>query len=380
MWIENLLDAFWLLWKESGRLAGLKFGEVHFLDFTVPFIAGIIILALVAGKVIWLFWWGDSFSYRYSGHSVSRTYRQGAAAKVFTAVPKVIFACGVAIILLALSEPFFEQIREDKKIIQSRVRIDLRDGSGSMEEIFSGTSKSKVQVAVEAHLEFLKMREGKNDRVSFWIFASFPHLVEDFIVDHELYYQQVMDAPWISWGGNIEDFFNSRPEWHIPKERYAVVGGETGGTDMILALQAIVKQFDEDEKQLKIKNERRAILMITDAQVAGFPVNELKELRRRKIRPYIIWIKSTPAEGGTAVPPELALRVREYGGEYFDVTDSNSLKRAYAAIDKLESVEVEITEKIFRWPVFQMFILGAVAVMLLAVIIALVMEPFSTYP
>ena len=282
---------------------------------------------------------------------------------------------------MALAEPFLEQTREEKKVTESRIRVDLRDGSSSMEQLFPRTSKIKAQVAAESHLEFLKMRESKNDRVSFWLFASFPHLVEDFIIDDELYYQQVEDAPWLIWGGDIEDWFKKNPNWHIPKERYGIVKGDGGGTDIVLALQAIIKYFDQDEKMLKgpsanTRKTKRSILVITDADVNAFPKNELEGLRKRNIRPYVIWIKSSAGSS----PPEFAQRIREYGGEYFDVADENSLKRAYESINKIESTEIEITRKSFKLPLFQNFILMAIVVRVIAVLTTLLFEPFGIYP
>ena len=39
---------------------------------------------------------------------------------------------------------------------------------------FPDTNKSKAEVARDAHLEFLDMRRDKNDRVSLWLFSTYP--------------------------------------------------------------------------------------------------------------------------------------------------------------------------------------------------------------
>lgn len=379
--IDQFIGIFYFLRKEIYDFLSLNFNEIYYSDLRISLIIGLTLLGAVILKIIWRWLRHDKNSQKYSGSEIERYFFQGLTVKLYNLIPKLIFALAISGILLALAEPFLSQIVEDKKIIESRIRIDLRDGSGSMEQLFPDSKKTKAQIAAETHLDFLKMRLGKNDRVSFWVFASYPHWIEDFIVDDELYFQQVEDAPWIVWSGNIEEYFKQNPNWHIAKERYGSISGEGGGTDMVVALQAIIKQFDQDEKRLKLSGTnvskmKRSILMITDAEVNSFPVNELEALRMRNVRPYVILIKSS----NQADVPEFVKRIRDYGGEYFDVSSRASLIRAYEAIDKLEAVKVEITRKSFKFPIFQKFIFVSFVIMVVSILMALVIVPFEIYP
>ena len=117
-------------------------------------------------------------------------------AKAFYSVPKLLLALAVVALLVAVSDPFLTATEEVTGDVESRVRIDLVDTSLSMAWDFPPLEKSRAGVAREAHLEFLEMRRGKNDRVSLWVFSSYPYMIDDFVVDDDLYYFQVMDAPY----------------------------------------------------------------------------------------------------------------------------------------------------------------------------------------
>ena len=121
-----------------------------------------------------------------SGHDVPRLCRRGVAGRACHAVPKIILALAVAMGLVALSDPFLTSTERITGNVESRVRIDLVDTSLSMAWEFNNTERSRAEVAREAHLEFLRMRREKNDRVSLWLFSSYPYRVDDFVLDDEL--------------------------------------------------------------------------------------------------------------------------------------------------------------------------------------------------
>ncbi|MDP3792964.1 MAG: hypothetical protein Q8Q89_04550 [bacterium] len=378
---DRFIGIFYFFRKETSDFLSLNFNEIYYSDLRIPLFLGSILLVAVIFKIIRYWLKRDKNSQKYSGSEVDGYYLQGLMVKLLYLIPKLAFALAIVGMLLALTEPFLSQTREDKKTIESRIRVDLRDASTSMAESLCDTKKSKSQVSAEAHLDFFKKRIGKNDRVSFWVFASFPHLMEDFIVDDELYFQQAEDAPWILYGDNFGEFFENTPNWQVPQDRHGIVSGEGGGTNMTLAFQAIIKQFDKDKRRLEISGTdvsriQRSILIITDAEVSAFPANELEELRIRNVRPYVVLIKTS----NQAEAPEFARRVRDYGGEYFDVSNETSLIKAYEAIDRLEVVKVEITRKSFKFPIFQKFILISTLIMVIAILIALIMAPFEIYP
>jgi hypothetical protein len=90
------------------------------------------------------------------------------------------------------------------------------------------------------------------------------------------------------------------------------------------------------------------------------------ELNRRDIVPYIVYINSSPAQTAPS-EPTLIQRIREYGGDHFDVRDSDSLTRAYQAIDRREAVQVEIKHVAHKVPIYPRFLLMAMALLAIAV-------------
>ena len=68
--------------------------------------------------------------------------------------------------------------------------------------------------------------------------------------------------------------------------------------------------------------------------------------------------------------------IREFGGEYFDVTDEDSLQRAYEAIDERETVRMEVTHRAQRVPIFSRFLLVSMALLVVGIPAGFVAELF----
>ena len=395
-----LLDFYFKAREQIASILGLNFGQIHYSDArTSVYIGLFLIFVLLArisfpvirkriGKII------NKFAWESSGEQADS--QQGVIFKLFLLVPKIIFGIGVGLLLAALSEPFLSVAKEEKKVLEGRVRVDLRDISGSMESWFPGTKKSKGEIAAQAHAEFVKMRQGQNDRVSLWLFASIPHMVEDFIVDDEVYYRQVVDAPWLTgYSNSTLDVRFKDPDFYIPRERFAVIDEESGGTALADAFQAVINQFDHD--RASIGKNGRSVLIVTDGEPDRYPGEQLQGLKRRKIIPYIIFIRSIPpspdeyessyrsivqgqASASDTTLPEVVSRIGEYGGKYFDARDENGLKRAYQEIDKLEKVKFEIKNTLIKIPLFQSFIFAGMVFIGFGTILGLALGLLREYP
>ena len=66
--------------------------------------------------------------------------------------------------------------------------------------------------------------------------------------------------------------------------------------------------------------------------------------------------------------------IREYGGDYFDVTDEDSLTRAYEAIDEREAVRVEMKHRALKVPIYPRFLLAAMAMLVVGIPMGFVSE------
>ena len=321
---------------------------------------------------------------QHSGHSVARRFRRGPIAAVLYVVPKLLLGLAVAALLVAASDPFLTATEQVTGDVESRVRIDLVDTSLSMAWEFANTDRSRAEVAREAHLSFLEMRRQKNDRVSLWMFSSYPYMVDDFVLDDELYFYQVMDAPYVTVKILAPEPGTARDRFYVTQDRVQIIPSE-GTTNIVRALQAVIRHFDQDEAILGTSvTAHRAVLIITDADVDEMPSAEFVALNQRNIVPYVIYINTTDARAArleVSSTPPLIEQIRDFGGDYFDVTDQDSLERAYEAIDEREAVRVELTHRALKVPIYSRFLLVSLALLVVGIPAGFVAELlWGTHP
>jgi len=307
---------------------------------------------------------------QHSGHFIDVTDRKRTWIRLVHSAPKLLLATALVLLIVSVADPFLTATEEVSGYVESRVRIDLVDTSGSMAWEFPDTNKSKAEVARDAHLEFLEMRREKNDRVSLWLFSTYPYMVDDFVIDDELYYYQVWDAPYVMTQRLDKAMV-------VPRDKVRIIPAE-GDTNIIRPLQDIVKHFDRDEATVGWgTHQNRAVLIITDAAVDEFPDAEFAELNRRNIVPYIIYINTSDARTASFLHPtvpQLVSQIQEYGGDYFDVTDEDSLTRAYQAIDEREAVRVELRHRALKVPIYSRFLLVAMGLLVVGIPLGFVSE------
>ena len=355
-----------------GEFQRTEFGQVRYADRDLAISLSIAIVALLLLKVVMLAVRRRKHSRQHSGHFIALEHRRGFWGKAIPIAPKLFLAVVLVLLLLAIADPFLTSTEEVSGYVESRIRVDLVDTSGSMAWEFPGTGKSKAGVSRDAHLEFLDMRRGKNDRVSLWLFSTYPYRVDDFVIDDELYYFQVRDAPYVTTQRVDKAMV-------VPRDKVKIIPAE-GDTNIVRPLQAIIRHFDRDATEVAGgENRRRAVLILTDAAVDEYPDAEFAELSRRNIVPYIIFINTSDLRGAGGMnpsTPRLIEQIREYGGDYFDITDTDSLARAYQAIDEREAVRVEVKHRALKVPIYARFLLVAITILLMAIPVGLTGEVF----
>ncbi len=347
------------------EFAQVRYGDVG-LAFWLTLLVGIAAVATLARLALRR----RKHSRQHSGHLVDPKHQKRLWVRAVHTFPKVLVGGALALIIFAAADPFLTATEEVSGFVESRVRVDLVDTSGSMAWEFPETGKSKAEVARDAHLRFLDMRTGKNDRVSLWLFSTYPYMVDDFVLDDELYYFQVWDAPYVMTQRLDKAMV-------VPRDKVRIVPAE-GDTNIIRPLQSITKQFDQDEAALGgATNQNRAVLIVTDAAVDEFPDAEFAALNQRNVVPYIIYINTSDARTamiGHPSTPRLVEMIREYGGDYFDVTDEDSLTLAYEAIDEREAVRVELRHRALKVPIYSRFLLIAMALLAVGIPLGFVAE------
>ena len=343
----------------------VRYAEIELAYWLFGFVVSIVLLTVARRWIK-----PTKHSRHHSGHQIDRVFQRRPFATLLYSAPKLLLAISVLGLFIALSEPFLTATEEVTGDVESRIRIDLVDTSLSIAWEFPETGRSRAEVAREAHLRFLEMRREKNDRVSLWLFSSYPYMVDDFVLDDELYFFQVMEAPYVTVKILAPQSGTSLDELFVPPDKVRIIPNE-GNTNINLALQSVIRHFDQDQVTSGGQIDmHRAILIITDAGVDEIPEDEFAQLSARNVVPYVIYINvgdiDRLLEGTRATPPLLDM-IREFGGEYFDVTDRDGLERAYEAIDEREAVRVEVTHRAQRVPIFSRFLLVSMALLVVGI-------------
>ena len=363
-------DFFAFIVVSLDELVETEMAQVRYGDVGLASILGMMVGVAAIAAVMRLVFRRQKHTRQHSGHVINPKYQKGLWIRTAHTLPKVFVAGALALMLFAAADPFLTATEEVSGYVESRVRVDLVDTSGSMAWEFPDTGKSKAEVARDAHLRFLEMRKEKNDRVSLWLFSTYPYMVDDFVMDDELYFFQVWDAPYVMTQRLDKAMV-------VPRDKVRIVPAE-GDTNIIRPLQSITKQFDQDEAALGGgQNQNRAVLIVTDAAVDEFPDAEFAALNQRNIVPYIIYINTSDARTamiGHPSTPRLIEMIREYSGDYFDVTDEDSLTEAYQAIDEREAVRVEQKHRALKVPIYSRFLLLAMGLLAVGIPMGLVAE------
>ena len=363
------------LGTRAQELLGTDLNQIRFTDIGMTYLLSMAVTVVVVLSVLRLWLTSRRHHRQHSGHVIEPRFRRGVWKGALYNLPKLLLGLAVAVLLVAMADPYLTATEEVAGDMDSRIRIDLVDTSLSMAWEVPGSGKSRGQVAREAHLEFLEMRRDKNDRVALWLFSSFPYMVDDFVIDDELYFFQVMDAPYAivrimaaQSGTPIDQMF-------VPADKVRIIDSE-GNTNIIRALQSVVRHFDRDVATLGSgATPHRAVLIVTDADVDEIPEVEFAELSRRNIVPYMIFINADEPRPGIqrqANPPVRNTQgmidsIREFGGDYFDVRDADGLQRAYEAIDEAETVQVQLTHRAVKVPIYPRFLLISMVLLVVGI-------------
>ena len=376
-------------------LLGTDFNQLKYSAVDLAVKIGAVTAILILLKLAWVLLCRISGWHKYSrmdsGHTASRDNGKGFLAGFFLTLPKIALLASLTAILFAIASPFITVLKEEKKYIKTRTRVEAQDVSGSMGFRDEQSGKSRGEINMNARLKFLEMRRGKNDRVALWAFSDDPYPIqEDFIIDDDLIYLKAYDAPWEIGGWDPDKW--TEEEWRkysMPRSRFLWVAGQ-GGTQLSKTLKTIIRLFDEDEKKQKktpyFKNAGRSVLITTDAMVSDFYSirADFEELSKRKIIPYIIWIDGVSEEEQDPdqpvyYQPELLKEVVSRGGKFFSASDEKAIENAYREIDKLEAVTVEVERKVFKIHVFHKFVFLAIICLIIVIPTGLLTELLS-YP
>lgn len=360
-----------------------NFNLVRFESLGLALGAGLFILLVLIYKLLW---GRNKFSRMGSGHNIPLEDHQKKLSKLIFLMPKILLSAGVLFLLTSLANPYLPKTMIESTV-ESRERIDMIDVSASKGWGLENTGKSAGQIGREAYLKFLNMRRGQNDRVSLWLFASEPHIREDFIIDDDIFIMQVEDSPYVMTYPDHPGFPENDPNSQFvdiiaPRDRIEFVDG--GGTNLNLALDAVIKYFDREGNK-KIK--RKALLIETDAAVEADAEIQLRELQKRSIKVYLLHLKPNilgesqfANSRGIEYAALLKKKVQQFGGEVYDIQDRRSLENAYRDIDRLEKAPISLMRHLYKVFIYQRALMVALVITFLALGLGSVIDRYGENP
>lgn len=348
------------------------FSLIKFESLGLAVGAGLFLFAILVFKLLW---GRNKFGYVVSGHNIPKEFQPGTLAKLFSLAPKILLTASIFFALVSLANPYLPRTTIEE-LVESRERIDLVDVSSSKGWEFENTGKSAGQLGREAYLKFLTMRKGQNDRASLWLFSTYPVIIEDFVVDDDIYFMSAEDAPYVMTSSGHIGFPENDPEdrwvdFVAPRDKIQLVEG-AGSTKLNDALAAVIKYFDSRGNR---KIRQKALLIETDAAVEDDAATYLQELKKRNVKVYLLHMKphvKGESQFGNLKGLEhadlLKKRVKEFGGEVFDIQNKKSLENAYRAIDKLEKTPISLIRNLYKVFIFQRPLMTAFCLLLLALV------------
>ncbi len=354
--IKNDLNSLW-----AADWFVVQFKQAHFVGM-----AATILVAALFFKIGWRWFRGRRTGYyEHSGYLIKSVNKPGLAYTIFGLVSWALLAGGEMGVLAAIADPYMIHITVNK-IEQFQEVVYLKDTSTSMGWRYKTTNQARAEIAQEFFLRLVAARQGKKDRSCYLIFAYKPRLIADFTTDQQSLFFSAAVGPLVT---TDEDTPKMWPDKFIIKN-FDPIPFE-GGTDLAAGLRAVIKMFDEkgDKKITEaIKNapnlKRRSVIIITDGASEKDPEVQLKELQKRSIVPYLIFIEPDReaeirlhGENSYQVKSiDILLRqVRRFGGESFLATDQQALDRIREKLDQLYGLnaltKVSVFEQhIYRWP------------------------------
>jgi len=320
-------------------------------------------------------------AFEHSGYSFGKQHKKTFWHKVCILLIVVFLVLGLGTFLVTTADPYLLQ-HHQKHSIKSREISYLEDCSVSSGFRFAGQRKSRAEIMREFILQLIADRREQNDRAAFIIYATYPYRITDFTTDSKSLMFSVYNAPLV-----IADPMT--PKIEIYKGLFVVkdfmkvdFGGES---DLFLGLKAMIELFDErgdpkitEEIKQNPTIKRRSVVIATDGASSRDPEPMFKELAKRGIVPYLIYIDPDKAaerkingddSPEVKLPSQLLRQVKRYGGDYFIASNRSSLNEIRKKLDLIHAATIDVkvysTEQhIYRQPLVASLVLFGLALLL----------------
>lgn len=296
-------------------------------------------------------WRSKPSSHYLTGLVVDNRHEPGIVFKFARCLAWCLTFVSLCFLGVALANPVVF-ITDTTELIESREVIYIKDVSSSMGFRLQGTNVSRGEITQEITEKLMTKRKDKRDRVAYIVFGTNSDIWSGFTTSFESLKFSVSMSPIALAPATAKSMW---PDMFIMEKGQFVESANSNGTNLHLGLESALYLFDR-KGSLKITEElkqnpnakMRSVIIITDGAADVDPEPQFRELQRRRIVPYLIFVdpdrtieKKLYGENSPQVQltSQLYMLVRRYGGQYFLARDQESVDRISEMLDKLQSVK-----------------------------------------
>ena len=262
----------------------------------------------------------------------------------------------LALFIIALARPQLGRVTTRVQATGVDIMLVL-DVSRSMlaEDFTIGNSRANRIDAVKIVTEQF-IRERPNDRIGIVAFAGRPYLVSPLTLDHD---------------------------WLIRNLERLRIGLVEDGTAIGSAIAAAANRLKDKEAKTKL------IVLLTDGDNHAGKVQPLTAAEAAKALGIRIYTIGAGTEGEAPFPLQNAFGRTVYrnvlvkfdektlegiatitNGQYFRATDTNSLRKIFSEIDKMEKTKIEVERTAQYRDLFHYFLIPGIACLLLEILLS----------
>ncbi len=339
--LAAVTDALNLDWSE------LSYKRSFFVIKAAAFIAVVFFMTIVVR------WWLNrrSSSHYLMGLVVDKYHEPGIVFKFIHSFTWCLVFLSLCFLGIALADPVVF-ITDTTELTESREVVYIKDVSASNGFRLQNSNVSRGEVAREILEKLIVKRKNKRDRAAYIVFGTQSEIWSGFTMSFESLMFSVSVSPMALAPSAA---LTTWPGMFIMKKGQ-FTDSETGGkTNLHLGLESAIYLFDRkgSPKIVEVLKQNpnakmRSVVIITDGAADVNPEPQFRELRKRRIIPYLIFIdsdrtieKQLYGENSIQIQltNQLLMMVRRYGGQYFLAKDRQSVDRISEMLDKFQSIK-----------------------------------------
>ncbi len=330
---------------------GLVYKRSSLVVKAAVFIAAVFFVAALIKRLRSAGWRRKTSSHYLTGLVPDKSHEPGIVFKIVRGFAWSLYFASLCFLGITLADPVVF-ITDTTELVESREIIYVKDVSASNGFKIQNSDVPRGEVAQATLEKLILKRQNKRDRAAYVVFGTHSEIWSGFTTSFESLAFSVSMAPLLLAPSEAPSMW---PGIFILKKGQYTESVDGYGTGLHLGLESAIYLFDKkgspkvtEELKRSSNAQMRSVVIITDGAADVDPEPQFRELRKRRIIPYLVFVdpdrnaeKLLYGEYSikAQLPDQLLMMVRRYGGQYFLARDRQSVDRISEMLDKLQSVK-----------------------------------------